>query len=426
MTAKLRVLWLTPIQPTSPNGGFSQNSGGWIEGWRRALETSCPDVELGILGHGPLVHDPFTLANATFFSFRADVSNRYRELGLRWSHRSPLGDSARKSFDDAVTAFQPDIIHVHGSESGLATLCAASHVPVVLSLQGIASVWQRFMFSGQTWRDVARDTASVHFLKGYGYTHRYLSMRNRAATERRILAETRYVLGNTEWDRRVATILCPSAIYYHGDRAVRSEFYGPQWERRGSSGHPVIYCTSGQAPYKGLETLLYATALLRDTGFPNLQVRIAGVDFGGANGPTLRRVIRQLRLNSTVRLLGVIDAHQIVTELRMATLFVLPSHIENESNALIEAVLVGTPCVASGVGGVPSILRDRVDGLLYHDRDPYALAGAVRQIITDPDFSASLAAGGRAAAHRRHDPARVAGQLVAVYADVLARGREAT
>jgi Glycosyltransferase len=427
MNAKLRVLWLSPIQATSPESRLSQNSGGWIEGWRWALETFCPEVELAILGQGSWIHKPFTYGNATYFLLGGDddPSNKCDELAARWSHRSPMGDRARKSFERAVAAFRPDIIHVHGSESGLATLCADSDLPVILSLQGVANVLQGFMFSGQTLRDVVRDTASVHFLQGFGYAHRYLAMRNGAATERRILAVTRYLLGNTEWDRRVASILCPAAIYYHSDRAVRREFYGPRWSQPSSSGHPVVYCTSGQAPYKGLENLLQAAALLRDTALPNLEVRIAGADVRGANAAVLSRVIRQSHLDNTVRFLGVIDARQIVAELERAALFVLPSHIENESNALIEAMLVGTPCVAAGVGGVPSVLRDGVDGLLYHDRDPFALAGAMRQVLMDPRQSASLAASGRAAAHQRHDPASVARQLAAVYEDVVARAKEA-
>jgi len=420
MTAKLRALWLAPIQLPVVDGGLSNRGGGWIEGWRWALEAHSPGVELAILGYGPFVHEPFAVGNATFFSFKPEPSNKYRELLRRWSHHYPVGDSGHESFNEALTTFRPDIIHVHGSESGLAKLSAASDVPTVLSLQGIATIWQRFMFSGQTCLDVVRDSASVHFLKGSGYLHSYMTMRDRAATERRILDDCRYVLGNTEWDKRVATVLCPSAIYYHGDRAVRREFYDHQWQQS-PGGDPVIYCTSGSAPYKGLEILLHAVALLRGAGFPTLRVRIAGAAVGGGNWPALRRVIRQLRVDDAVSLLGVIDASAMVSELTAATVFVLPSHIENESNALIEAMLVGTPCVAAAVGGVPSIMRDRVDGLLYQDRDPFALAGAIHRLIADSDFATSLAATGRATAHRRHDPANVANQLVSAYEDVIAR-----
>jgi glycosyltransferase involved in cell wall biosynthesis len=421
MIRKLRVLWLTPAQFPPVTGDASMRGGGWMEGWRWALEAHRPEVELGILGYGSVQHEPITVGNATFFSFKQRARSRYRQLVGRWSHHTPIGEDHRRTVDDVLTAFRPDIVHVHGSESGLGSLFAASGAPVLISLQGFATIAQRFMFSGLSWTDVVGDFGRARFYKGDGYLHSYLSMRDRAVTEQRILSHCRYVLGNTEWDKAIATTLCPSAVYYHADRAVRREFYGGEWTAA-PHREPVIYCTGSAAPYKGLEILLEAVSLLRSNGIPDLLVRIAGSVSGGCNWPTLRRVVRRLSLDHAVIWLGEIDALEMVSELERATIFVQPSHIENESNALIEAMLVGTPCVAARVGGIPSIMRDTVDGLLYHDRDPFALAGAIRQLIADPHFVASLGASGRGVAHRRHDPARVADQLVAVYSDVIRKG----
>jgi len=420
MTNRLRVLWLTPVQFPPVTGDASMTSGGWMEGWRLALERHCPGVELGILSLGAIEHKPFTAGNVAFFSFNQATTSRYREILRNWSHRYRLVDGAPESLQAALASFGPDLIHVHGSESPLGKLAMTSSLPVVISLQGFTTVCQRYMLSGLTWMDVMRDFARPSFYRGYGYVHSYLTMRNRAALERQILGNCKYVLGNTDWDREMAKLLAPSAVYYHANRAVRPEFYGHEWHCA-PSRKPVIYCTSSSAPYKGLETLLAATAVLRSDGLPDLEVRIAGDVVYARHWSVLSRIIERHHMEDCVVLLGKIHASQMVSELLSAAVFVQPSHVENESNALIEAMLVGTPCIAARVGGIPSIMRDEVDGLLYQDGDAVALANAIRRLVFDRNLAASLAATGRAEAHQRHRYDAVAEQLLSVYMDIVRR-----
>lgn len=60
-----------------------------------------------------------------------------------------------------------------------------------------------------------------------------------------------------------------------------------------------------------------------------------------------------------------------------------PTHADNSPNSLAEAMAVGTPCVASAAGGIPTLAREGVDALLVQDDDPYALAGTILRLIDD-------------------------------------------
>ena len=84
-------------------------------------------------------------------------------------------------------------------------------------------------------------------------------------------------------------------------------------------------------------------------------------------------------------------------------------------------MLVGTPCIAAFVGGVPSLVRHGEEGLLYHDADPFALAGAVDRLLGDRELGRRLGSAARESALRRHDPERVAGQAAGVYREMLSR-----
>lgn len=75
---------------------------------------------------------------------------------------------------------------------------------------------------------------------------------------------------------------------------------------------------------------------------------------------------------------------------RSADVFVLPSLSEGAPRVLIEARANGLPVVATRVGGIPSAVRDGVDGLLVPPRDPDAIAAAIERLIVDGDLRRTL------------------------------------
>jgi glycosyltransferase involved in cell wall biosynthesis len=77
----------------------------------------------------------------------------------------------------------------------------------------------------------------------------------------------------------------------------------------------------------------------------------------------------------------------------------------------------GAPVVATAVGGIPSLVEDRVNGLLVPPGDAEALAGAIREVLTRPELAASLAAAGRSVAIG-HDLEALADRTMDVYATV--------
>jgi glycosyltransferase involved in cell wall biosynthesis len=96
---------------------------------------------------------------------------------------------------------------------------------------------------------------------------------------------------------------------------------------------------------------------------------------------------------------------------------VLPSVWEARSLTAQEALRCGTPLVATRTGGLPELLGDAA--ALVPVGDATALAEAVTAILTDPGRAADLAAAGRVQAASWPDEEGTAGQLVAVYRELL-------
>jgi glycosyltransferase involved in cell wall biosynthesis len=101
-----------------------------------------------------------------------------------------------------------------------------------------------------------------------------------------------------------------------------------------------------------------------------------------------------------VRLLGSLPRLRVLELFAAADAVVLSSAWENFPHVLVEALAVGTPVIATRVGGVPEIVEDGVNGLLVPPGHSEALAGAIRRFFSDSDLRVRLAEGARASVER--------------------------
>jgi glycosyltransferase involved in cell wall biosynthesis len=141
-------------------------------------------------------------------------------------------------------------------------------------------------------------------------------------------------------------------------------------------GAPVIGAVSMLRPEKGIDVLIRAAAMLKPD-FPALRVLVAG----DGDRATYEALIRSLRLDDTVHLLGVrTDVGDLLGVFQVA---VSCSEREGSPLSVIEYMAAARPVVATRVGGVPDLINDGVEGLLVARRDPAALAAAIGALLRD-------------------------------------------
>jgi glycosyltransferase involved in cell wall biosynthesis len=163
---------------------------------------------------------------------------------------------------------------------------------------------------------------------------------------------------------------------------------------------------------KGFSTLIEAMAGLKDTA---LRCAILG---GGPEHDRLAALIRKHELERTVWLLGEKD--EIPAWLAAFDLYCLPSLWEGLPNALLEAMALGLPAVASNVDGVPEAVTDGKDGLLVPPAQPAALARALRTLADDAARRAALGAAAKATVSERFTLRRMIAEYEHAYAELLA------
>ena len=137
-------------------------------------------------------------------------------------------------------------------------------------------------------------------------------------------------------------------------------------------------------PIKGLETLIKAAQLIKISQ-PNARLLIVGE---GPLKSILIEMARRLEVADMVIFTGRRnDAHRILSALDV---FVLPSLSEGLSNALMEAMAMRLPVVASSIPPNKELIQDRYNGVLFSPRDTEKLASSIVELINNRRFAIKL------------------------------------
>jgi len=418
----MRVLWFT----TTPSHGATflnhKDVGcSWIESLESSL-TKKEDIQLGIafLWSGKKTQS-YKIDRTWYYPITPKVvKGKLRKFYSRWSHKITVKENVPE-YLKVVKEFAPDIIHIFGTENDYGMMIPEIDVPCVIHIQGSLIMCNHKWYSGLTKSDVFSYSGKWQLLKGHGLFHSYLTFKKAADRERVIFKNSRYFAGRTDWDRRLTTTLSPAATYFHCDEMMRPVFYLHRWAQH-TRKHYIIISVIRNVIYKGLETV-YETKGMLDSLFPGLQItwKIVGVSEQDEIAFLVQRKYRGAWAKAGIQLLGPLQENELLNEMLNADLFVHPSHIENSSNGLCEAMLLGMPALATYAGGTSSLLTDKEEGLLVQDGDPYSLAGAIAELIRKRDYAKGLGTKARARAIARHDPAKIVDEVMNIYSSVISK-----
>jgi len=158
-------------------------------------------------------------------------------------------------------------------------------------------------------------------------------------------------------------------------------------DRRAVSGRVLL--VGRLSPAKRPDLALHVLKAVHER-FPDAELHIIG---GGPEEARVRRLVQELGLADSVRLLGRRD--DVAGLLAEAECLLLTSEYEGCPIAVLEAMAAAIPVVATNVGGVPELVADGETGLLAGRRDVEGLAECVGSVLGNPELGARLGAAGR-------------------------------
>ena len=179
---------------------------------------------------------------------------------------------------------------------------------------------------------------------------------------------------------------------------------------------------------KGFHYLLQALELVKEK-YPDVTVNVAGNSLVSyttlkdkikisAYGRYLRKFVKELDLEDKITFLGRLSAEEMKAQYLQCHTFVCASSLENSPNSVGEAMLLGTPVVASCAGGIPSMLEHGKEGLLFEKGNVKALAEAIMCTWEDEKKVGMMTKNARVRARKTHDADVNYVALMKIYSEI--------
>ncbi len=414
----MKILWFTN---TSCSLAKKFYPGAVTGGWMEALENQLnriPGVELFIAFYHKESSGSVKYGNTTYYpvlrekNYITDIKNRilnkFNQDGLELPRLLKV-----------VEEVNPDIIHIHGTEDNFGLIQKYISIPVVISIQGIINPYFEKFYSG-----VAKTDAKLHepFWSKISLgtqLRTYKWFQSMAKRETEILNISKHIIGRTNWDRRVTSVMS-TGKYYHGEELLRDEFYSRQWSYEALENKEFkIITTTSNGLYKGFETIVKTAQILKQLKDFKFTWNIIGLS---ESDSVVKIIVSWLKVNLSeinIRLHGRLSPDNFIPIMLNSNVFCQVSHIENSPNSVCEAMCLGMPVVATFAGGTESMVENYKEGLLVQDGDPFSVAGALLDINNSVEKSKEMAQNARKRALIRHNKEKVVMDLTELYKFIL-------
>jgi glycosyltransferase involved in cell wall biosynthesis len=410
----LRVLWFANTPGLSTNLSKKQSTaGGWISALQTEIE-NAGQCDLAFAFYSDQDLSPFEFNRTKYYPIQRLARNKKSRLMQRILGKTEYDENLSR-FLQIIEDFKPDIIQVHGTENSFGLITDfVSKIPVVVSIQGNLTAYTSKYFSGLPMPYLPKRLRTGNFFLKMDFRQ----FVKRSIIEREILKKVKYILGRTDWDRRICLTMAPQADYFHQEEIMRASFYENDW-KESQSHTPVFHTTSSNSMYKGFETIIDTAVLLKNNRL-DFQWTVAGLN---EQDPLVRLIKKNrgisLLSDIQVKTMGLMPEKALAGHMANASMYIQVSHAENSPNSVCEAMLLGMPVIATAVGGTSSLITDNDTGILVQDGDAHALAGAITELMNDPSKSKTMAGRAKKIARERHQHQKVTFQLINNYRSIL-------
>lgn len=370
------ILTNYPYDGASFSGGVETASAGLLEG----LAPYAGEFDFHIMALSRDVHDHVReKRNGMTFHFLAIPSAWYAR-----PHLVPNILNARAE----LKKLQPDLIHCQDTMALAMGAMSVQNTKKLFTVHGIKSVESRVWQGPEYW------------------SHQMDAMLERWARQHfdEVITISPYV------DR----FLPAHVRKHHVPNPVRKLFF--EQPQSGSNGNHVLVVGVLTRLKRPLDVLQAFAILKRQDA--DARLTLVGEAEDTEYYREMRHFVERQRL-SDVEFAGRRSPEEIAVLMRRASVLVLASVQENSPMVIAEAMASGLPVLASRVGGVPMMVEDGVDGMLFDCGNVEQLATMLRAMLRDAALRGKLSRNGRAKALRNYSSESVGAATVNIYRNVL-------
>ncbi len=322
-----------------------------------------------------------------------------------------------------IDDFKPDIIQIFGSENPFGLIITQQTIPVILHIQGNMSVVLKKWFTGISAYEQIRYSSLKRILLMQDQYNSFLEFKKRVEIEQEILSNCKYFLGRTDFDKRLISLFSPASSYFHCEELIREEFFENKWELPLQKEIICISILKGTT-YKGLDLLIETLLILNKYSNFSFKFRICGISSNESIVKTINKKFNRILRHLNIQFLGKLSTDNLIKQLCNSNFYIHPSYIENSPNSVCEAMALGMPVISTNVGGINSLIDNKIEGLLIQEGDSYSMAAAILELINNYEYAKLIGENARKKAFLRHDPNKIIDNLIKTYKAILSENEK--
>lgn len=422
----MNVLWISniPFPEASELMGINKlPTGGWMVGAANALK-SKKEINLSVAF-------PSKNGNNRVVKLEGEKITYYSFPQMKYLISIiSKGSAYKKYLDEIVDKTNPDLVVIWGTEyaySLVATkICKDRNIPCAISIQGLLSIYA-IHFMANVPISTMLSISLREILPPWNLMIRRFMFLLSGKNEKQAIRNVKYILGRTDWDRACAFHINPQAMYFHNNEILRPSFYKSRGWDIDLCEKYSIFITQGGYPIKGLHFMLEAMSLILKH-YPQAKLYVSGGDLCKIKRlkrttyqKYLRKLIKNYNLEKNIEFLGSLSEKQICNRFLNTHVYVSSSSIENESNSLSEAKILGVPCVASYVGGVTNRIDHGVDGFTYQHDAPYMLAYFIMKIFESSELALLFSKNAKENANVTNNIENNVDEIIKTYTNIVSK-----
>lgn len=293
----------------------------------------------------------------------------------------------RQKIKKTILKINPDIIHSFGTETPYSLVPITLKYPHFISIQGIINDVYKYQKAVPYFFQKRIETYCIKNNKNFGC--------------------------RTEYDKSYIQKINQYAKIYYFPEMISDIYFQTKWKC--TQNHSIVFVGS-IIKRKGIEELITAVNILKKT-YTDIHLHIVGngskkyVDY-------CKGLIQQYNIAPNITFYGFLESTNIAKLLLESRIFILPSHVDNSPNSLCEAMAVGIPVIASRIGGIPSLITDYYDGLLFEKGNIDQLSKKIAELFDNETLAISLSQNARISALSRHTSSVVIESTTGIYKDI--------
>jgi glycosyltransferase involved in cell wall biosynthesis len=344
----------------------------------------------------------------------------------------------KKNIFDIISNHAPDVIHVFGTEynytNTIIEYCTQFHCidKLIIQIQGMISAISKHYYDGLP-NYLVHNFTLRDLLKIDNIFIQKNKFNQRGINEVNSIKKSKYIIGRTDFDNAITKRINPRANYFYCSEVLRDSFYHGSWDSNKCIKNS-IFISQIDYPVKGTHYLLEALEELI-IKYPDLKVFVTGPNFLKNSSVIdliketsytkyLRKSIIKKGLDKCFVFLGKLNGKQMKEAYLKANVYVNCSNIENSSNSISEALILGVPTIASFVGGSSNLITHKSDGMLYQHNAPYMLSYFIDLLFSNSNLANSISNKAIINSKNRHDKDIIYNTINTIYEGIMKKNEK--